>query len=148
MVDHHLTTPGGPITLGSCDTLTRERRWVREAELEKCGFRHTTQRLCVQIALQSWKEAQDRDTTPTARVGLWRRPGQAAPYLGSTNACGAGGTVSLHGTARFHYPMVPATEMVQQSTSKVPLYWDPPLELRGQPSHIWRQDVNVWRAGT
>ena len=43
---------------------------------------------------------------------------------------------------------VPAAQLAQQSTSKVPPYWDPSLELRGYPFRVWLQDINIWAAGT
>ena len=42
----------------------------------------------------------------------------------------------------------PAQEPYGHSTSKIPPYWEPGLELRGYPFRIWLQDVDVWSAGT
>ena len=38
--------------------------------------------------------------------------------------------------------------MAQQSTSKVPPFWSPALELKGYPFRMWERDVEVWMAGT
>ena len=35
-----------------------------------------------------------------------------------------------------------------QSTSKVPPYWEPGLELRGYPFRTWIQDLSLWAAAT
>ena len=35
-------------------------------------------------------------------------------------------------------------EAAQLSTSKVPPYWSPQLELRGYPFRVWLQDVGIW----
>ena len=42
---------------------------------------------------------------------------------------------------------VPA-DLAQQSTSKVPPFWSPDLELKGYPFRIWLQDVQLWVVGT
>ena len=34
------------------------------------------------------------------------------------------------------------------STSKVPPYWEPTLELKGYPFRVWLQDLDIWAAGT
>ena len=41
-----------------------------------------------------------------------------------------------------------AAELAQQSTSKVPPYWSPELELRGYPFRLWMRDVRLWIVGT
>ena len=43
---------------------------------------------------------------------------------------------------------MPAAQLAQQSTSKVPPYWEPSLELRGYPFRVWLQDISIWAAGT
>ena len=45
-------------------------------------------------------------------------------------------------------PGLPAAELAQQSTSKVPPYWAPYLEQRGYPFRLWAQDVMLWCAAT
>ena len=39
-------------------------------------------------------------------------------------------------------------ERIGYSTSKVPPFWEPTLELRGYPFRVWLQDLDVWAAGT
>ena len=39
-------------------------------------------------------------------------------------------------------------ERFGHSTSKVPPYWEPALELRGYPFRVWIEDLDVWAAGT
>ena len=39
-------------------------------------------------------------------------------------------------------------EAAQLSTSKVPPYWSPQLELRGYPFRVWLQDVGIWSSST
>ena len=34
------------------------------------------------------------------------------------------------------------------STSKVPPYWEPRLETKGYPFHVWIKDLTIWAAGT
>ncbi|CAK0831488.1 unnamed protein product [Prorocentrum cordatum] len=43
---------------------------------------------------------------------------------------------------------LPAAELAQQSTSKVPPFWAPYLEQRGYPFRLWVQDVMLWCAAT
>ena len=43
---------------------------------------------------------------------------------------------------------IPQAEMAQQSTSKVPPFWSPALELKGYPFRKWKRDLEVWVAGT
>ncbi|CAK0838336.1 unnamed protein product [Prorocentrum cordatum] len=43
---------------------------------------------------------------------------------------------------------LPAAELAQQSTSKVPPFWAPYLEQRGYPFRLWVQDVTLWCAAT
>ena len=39
-------------------------------------------------------------------------------------------------------------ERIGHSTSKIPPFWEPSLELRGYPFRVWIQDLDVWAAGT
>lgn len=39
-------------------------------------------------------------------------------------------------------------ERIGQSTSQMPPYWEPSLELRGYPFRVWLQDLDVWAGGT
>ena len=39
-------------------------------------------------------------------------------------------------------------DLAQVSTSKVPPYWEPNLELNGYPSKHWLADISIWSAGT
>ena len=39
-------------------------------------------------------------------------------------------------------------ERLGHSTSKIPPYWEPTLELKGYPFRVWLQDLDVWAAGT
>ena len=41
-----------------------------------------------------------------------------------------------------------AEDRIGHSTSKIPPYWEPALELRGYPFRVWLQDLDVWAAGT
>ena len=41
-----------------------------------------------------------------------------------------------------------SAEMAQQSTSKIPPYWTPELELKGYPFRIWRKDTEMWAASS
>ena len=43
-------------------------------------------------------------------------------------------------------PGLPAAELAQQSTSKVPPFWAPYLEQRRYPFRLWEQDVLLWCA--
>ncbi|CAK0897272.1 unnamed protein product [Prorocentrum cordatum] len=43
---------------------------------------------------------------------------------------------------------LPAAELAQLSTSKVPPFWAPYLEQRGYPFCLWVQDVMLWCAAT
>eukprot|EP00973_Karenia_brevis_P004327 592941-Karenia_brevis.AAC.1 len=47
-----------------------------------------------------------------------------------------------------HTPGIPQAELAQQSTSKVPPFWTLDLELKGYPFRAWKQDIEVWDAGT
>ena len=49
---------------------------------------------------------------------------------------------------RHHVPGLPAAELAQQSTSKVPPFWAPYLEQRGYPFRLWVQDIMLWCAAT
>ena len=52
------------------------------------------------------------------------------------------------GQTHDNVPGLPAAELAQQSTSKVPPFWAPYLEKRGYPFRIWTQDVMLWCAAT
>ena len=41
-----------------------------------------------------------------------------------------------------------SAQTAMQSSSKIPPYWSPELELRGYPFRTWVQDVNLWMAST
>ena len=41
-----------------------------------------------------------------------------------------------------------AWESPGHSSSKIPPFWEPSLELNGYPFRIWLQDVNLWSGGT
>eukprot|EP00973_Karenia_brevis_P019304 2646782-Karenia_brevis.AAC.1 len=43
-------------------------------------------------------------------------------------------------------PGIPQAELAQQSTSKVPPFWSPELELKGYPFRVWKQDIEVCKA--
>ena len=38
-------------------------------------------------------------------------------------------------------------DRIGHSTSKIPPYWEPALELKGYPFRVWLQDLDVWAAG-
>ena len=39
-------------------------------------------------------------------------------------------------------------DRIGHSTSKIPPFWEPTLELKGYPFRVWLQDLDVWAAGT
>ena len=39
-------------------------------------------------------------------------------------------------------------EAFGHSTSKIPPYWEPSLELKGHPFRVWLQDLGAWSAGS
>jgi len=97
------------------------------------------------IASGSRDHAQD----PVPKQNPDAKPGGAHRDFDSTKGYpGEGPTgTSTQGMTRQYTSSVPAA-VAQQSTSKVPPYWDTSLELRGYPFRIWRRDVEVWCAGT
>ena len=48
----------------------------------------------------------------------------------------------------YNTPGLPAAELAQQSTTKVPPFWRPELEKQGYPFRIWIQDVCLWISST
>eukprot|EP00973_Karenia_brevis_P051027 7085791-Karenia_brevis.AAC.1 len=65
------------------------------------------------------------------RVGEASHPGPATG--GFEVYSGWHGPQSTHG--------LPQAELAQQSTSKVPPFWSPELELKEYPLRIWKQDI-------
>ena len=62
-------------------------------------------------------------------------------------------TISQAGTGSESFmasgrPRPAEHERIGHSTSKVPPYCEPSLELRGYPFRVWLQDLDVWAAGT
>ena len=85
-----------------------------------------------------------RDSTygypsPTAKGGWVYLTGGDSSY---TEGDSGGAFLQTGGRARL------TGERIGQSTSKVPPYWEPALELRGYPYRVWLQDLDVWAAGT
>ena len=79
---------------------------------------------------------------PTSEGGWSYSSGGGAPLsLGRTTAEAFAG---YGGRARPTHDH----ERIGHSTSKVPPFWEPSLELRGYPFRVWLQDLDVWAAGT
>ena len=79
---------------------------------------------------------------PTSRRSGWLSPNpsiggeQSLTYWGKGKGQ-PGGWNSRQGFESFGH-----------STSKIPPYWEPSLELKGYPFRVWMQDLDVWSAGT
>ena len=71
-------------------------------------------------------------------------------YLGPTSGdssssyWGKGGKPGPDGS---HRATSRSWEPFDHSTSKIPPFWEPTLELRGYPFRVWLQDLDVWAAG-
>ena len=75
---------------------------------------------------------------------MWNTYGWGIPQGGSSElASRESGSFLLSGRSRLANE-----DRIGHSTSKIPPYWEPKLELTGYPFRVWLQDLDVWAAGT
>ena len=74
--------------------------------------------------------------------------GWPLPYGGDVSLTMGESSLAYVGATGGRARLTGDHERIGHSTSKVPPFWEPSLELRGYPFRTWLQDLDVWAAGT